>query len=243
MKHPISDKLDHVAQSAVPEAPYLWDAISERMTSTKTASQRRKARSSQLRRLWLVPAMFMLVMLAFIPRVQTVFIKGVDYGLNLVGKTGLSLSNSSNISSTLTMIPTTTLALAQTQIVYPIPTPQWLPDDIKFQHATVFDQTSLQIAYRSNQDQQRGLALYVYSGDSRNGSVHPKSQAINFTINGYPAIMYKGSWDQDMNWHDKTPIITIKWKIDNFEYELQTGSISEEDTVRIAEPIQNPKVR
>ncbi len=57
-------------------------------------------------------------------------------------------------------------------------------------------------------------------------------------INGQPAILIQGRWDENRKWDNTTKNLQLYWRKDGIIYSLSSGAVSEDELIKMAESIE-----
>jgi hypothetical protein len=145
--------------------------------------------------------------------------------------------------------PDLSLAAAQRQVDFSIPTPAALPGGLSYRGALVGiamgdPKNSVLLTYRDTSGK-KSLGLEVVRGTPGSGSGVPSGSVQRVKVDGSPAYYVHGSYGDDgpgtsARWHPGADDEELTWQHGGFTYDLTTAGLhySSADLIRIAESVR-----
>jgi len=141
-------------------------------------------------------------------------------------------------------LPDLSLADAQRQVDFTIPTPSMLPGGLIFRGALVGSPRSVFFSYRLENGASGGLGLWVKEDPPVGGPTVPAGSIQAAKVNGSPAYYVHGDYEDDgpgtvARWNPNADAYELTWRHNGVTFDLTAGTLhlSEADFIQIAESV------
>jgi hypothetical protein len=249
--HRLSTLYRSDAVSAIPEGTSVLSEIQRRLAHRRARRRHPLILASSLAVIVLAVLVAATPARAAIGHALLPFGFAQRFGTVLIGPTALpqrnqpvldSRTQSKSVPSVQNLgTPSLTLAEAQQQAAFPIPTPAWLPPGVVFRGALVVPESrTVVLSYRGTEGPLKGMGIQIKQGAPAGGYAIPASAARTVTVLGQAAVYTPGVWDESGNWNGTADAGLLSWQRGGFTYVLSFSGLglTTADVVRIAESLQ-----
>lgn len=261
----IAQSLDDIAHREVSPSLDLWPSFQKRLAARARGievSPRRQGRmrrvSSQGRRAVPVAVSLVLLLVVLAVVVVPVAVPPVEAAMGrILRRSGVILVSPTQVPrdsaargpvtggvglSTPQVLPYIGLADAQQRVSFPIRLPSRLPDGMVFRGAVVApNMTTAVDLFFGYADGSPGMIHVAETvGQTTGGYAFPQDRSQAITINGQPALYFRGSWQLNGTWDEAEDSATISWEDGGYSFMVQASrlGITRDALVGIAESVR-----